>query len=182
MDVASPIAAETRQATPPPPSPPAPVDEPIAVDSESTTEPVVAESGTPAPEAPATPIVVDEEPQPLTAEELEQQANRKRKSAAAADESKKRGKRMFGLLTSTLRQAKTETTNLSGAAKKRMELEQRLASKLQGERAELEAKTNRERESKGLKLSVTKKEEEIARTDSIVSFSRASNEDATGCR
>lgn len=117
----------------------------------------------------ASPVVA--RPAEPTAEELEAQATKKRKLAVVADESKKRGRRMFGLLQSTLKQAKTATdpSQLSGAAAKRKELEDRLVKKLQGEKAELEAKQNREREQKELRLNVVKKEEEIGRAQAIVS-------------
>lgn len=106
-----------------------------------------------------------------TAEELEAQATKKRKLAVVADESKKRGRRMFGLLQSTLKQAKTATdpSKMTGAAAKRKELEDRLAKKLQGEKDEMEMKHSREREQKELKLDVVKREEEIGRAESIVS-------------
>lgn len=149
-----------------------------ATRSPTPNEPASAEGGS----TEATPIVVDGEGTPApppaaeekapspTPEELEAQALKKRKLAVVADESKKRGRRMFGLLQSTLKQAKSAGENVSGAARKRIELEERLASKLKGEREEMERKGKSERESKELKLQVVRKEEEIGRIEAIVRF------------
>lgn len=108
----------------------------------------------------------------LTEMDIEALAAKKRKLAVIQDESKKRSKRMFGLLQSTLVQAKKEVVkmNVSGAAQKRIELEERLAKKLSGEKEEMEEKRRRDRESKELRLSVTKKEEEIRNVETIVSW------------
>ncbi|ORY90152.1 hypothetical protein BCR35DRAFT_299707 [Leucosporidium creatinivorum] len=165
MDTETASASPARQASPPPadsPAPEAPAAE--AAPTDEATPIAVDGEGSPAPAA--APVEEDKPAEP-TAEELEAQALKKRKLAVVADESKKRGRRMFGLLQSTLKQAKTAGENVSGAAQKRRELEERLANKLKDEKEEMERKGRSEREMKELKLQVVKKEEEIGRTEAI---------------
>lgn len=106
-------------------------------------------------------------PEP-TAMELEAAATKKRKMAALADENKKRNRRMFGLVTSTLAQAKDQTKKVLGASQKRVDLESRLADKLKKEREEMEEKRLREKSTKDLKFGVVRKEEELATAEAIV--------------
>ena len=104
--------------------------------------------------------------------DIEAEAAKKRRQAILKAENEKRGKRMFGLMRGTLEQAKKETGKLSGVTKNRQEVEERLHATLHRERAALEEKRQRERETKELRLDVIKKEEEIANAESIVRPSR----------
>lgn len=117
------------------------------------------------PRAEASPPAVEEVVEKVDVEVL---AAKKRSLQIVAEESKKRGKRMFGLLQSTLAQAQKQSGARAGASKKRQEIEERLAAKLSAERAEMEEKRRRDREGKDLRLAVTRKEEEIANFESIV--------------
>ncbi|KAK4055151.1 hypothetical protein OIV83_000431 [Microbotryomycetes sp. JL201] len=100
-------------------------------------------------------------------DDIEVQAAKKRRMAVAADESKKRGKRMFGLLQNTLQQAKKDTGSLAEKNKRRTDIEKRLQDKLMSERQEMEKKREREQESRELKLDVLRKEDELAKAESI---------------
>ncbi|KAM0793537.1 hypothetical protein ACM66B_000975 [Microbotryomycetes sp. NB124-2] len=104
---------------------------------------------------------------PAVVDDIEQQAAKKRRLAVAADESKKRGKRMFGLLQNTLQQARKDTGTLAEKNKRRNELEKRLQDKLASERLEMEKKREREQETKSLRLDVVRKEEELGKAEAI---------------
>ncbi|KAI5480816.1 Pinin/SDK/MemA protein domain containing protein [Pseudohyphozyma bogoriensis] len=160
-EVQEPIAAS------PVPKEASPARELADTEMKGTPPPTTESASEAAPEA-SSESLAPPPPQP-SEEDIEALAAKKRKAAAAADEGKKRSRRMFGLMQSTLKQSKEElsTGKLGGAAQKRRELEERLASKLSQEKQELEEKQNRERESKSLKLSVVRKEEEISTADSL---------------
>lgn len=169
MDTHSPGAqAQAEVAEASAPAPTEALEAPADVETPKAGTPIsVDAAASPAPAAVPAPA---EEPATKAPElTLEEQATKKRKLAVLQDENKKRGKRMFGLLQSTLKQAKCAGENVSGAAAKRKELEERLAKKLKGEKEEMEKKGMVAREAKELKLSVVKKEEEIGRTEAIVS-------------
>ncbi|GAA5878896.1 hypothetical protein JCM1840_000833 [Sporobolomyces johnsonii] len=139
--------------TPPPPS----STHPTHPDKESTDDAALERSTTPAHPA----------PHPDPDDDLEARAEKRRKLEAVRAESRKRGNRMFGVMLGTLKRAKQDTSVQSDAAKKRQELEERLASKLGAEKREMEEKLAREREAKELKLTILKKEDDIANADSI---------------
>ena len=116
---------------------------------------------------PAMPPPLARHPSP-TAEEIEAEASRKRQRAVVADEGKKRGRRMFGLLQSTLQQAHSETSRpKSGAARKREELEAKLAEKLGREREEGAEKAKAEKERRELRATVNRIEDSLASADGI---------------
>ncbi|SCV68070.1 BQ2448_191 [Microbotryum intermedium] len=97
-------------------------------------------------------------------------ASRKRKaSGIVADESQKRGRRLFGLLQSTLKQASTSKT--SEAAKKRQQLEDKLYRKLHEERKHMMDQRDRSKEARDLALAISLKEEELVRREAVVSAS-----------
>ncbi|KAK4705520.1 hypothetical protein P7C70_g687, partial [Phenoliferia sp. Uapishka_3] len=155
----SPVAEPTSiTPTPPADEEMAPAATETAGPSNSPPPPAKADSSPP---PAASPVRVE----PVI--DIEAEAAKKRRQAILQDENKKRGKRMFGLLQNTLKQAKKETGKLSGATKNRQEVEERLHAKLNGERTEMEEKRKRDRETKELRLDVLKKEEEISTAESI---------------
>lgn len=132
-------------------------------------EPVPTDSTSPERRDPAMPPPLAAKPEP-TAEDLEAEATKKRQRAAVAEEGRKRGRRMFGVLTSTLKQAQSETARpKQGAAKKREELELKLAEKLAREREQSESKAKVDKERRDLKAVVHRIEDQLANADSIVS-------------
>lgn len=148
---------------------------PMAVEDDA---PVASSSAPPAPNSPSTTTTTRLDPAmppPLarpaspTPEDIAAEASRKRQRAAVADEGKQRGKRMFGLLQSTLNQAKSDTARpKSGAAKKREELEHKLADKLAREREEGAEKARVERERRELRATINRIEDGLANSDSIL--------------
>lgn len=119
---------------------------------------------------PAMPPPAHSAPQQTPEESTALANSRKRASAASAEEGAKRGRRLFGLLTSTLQQAhKAAEAPKSGAARKREELEVKLAEKVRREREEGERRQWVERERRELKASVNRIEDSLANSDSIVS-------------
>ena len=104
------------------------------------------------------------------AAEQEELATKKRKQEAALVESKKRSRRMFGLLQGTLNKAKEEVGKLSGTTKQRQELEERLSKKLNGEKAVSEEKRRLGIEERQLREAVYRKEEEISIAENTVSL------------
>lgn len=90
-------------------------------------------------------------------EEVEMESKRK----AVELESRKRSKRMFGLLQGTLNEARKQT---QGSSKQR-ELESRLSLKLSEEKKELESK----RANKLQQIDSNKKEDELRSVETIVS-------------
>lgn len=102
----------------------------------------------------------------------EEQETKKRKADQADAESKKRGKRMFGLLQGTLNQAREQTGRLSGTTKNRQEVEERLSAKLAKEREVMEAKRLKGKAAKDLAHEINLKEHEIKVYDTTVSSAR----------
>jgi len=82
-------------------------------------------------------------------------------------ESKKRGKRMFGVLMGTLNKFKEEGNKQSDATKRRQNIENRLTQKLREEQEENARRIAKEQEVKNLKTSIIRKEDEIATLDGI---------------
>ncbi|GAA5939761.1 hypothetical protein JCM1841_003799 [Sporobolomyces salmonicolor] len=168
-----PVATEPSAPSPPPaddhPAPqpesttPPPAASTEAADRDIDLPPAAGPNGDAAAEGTPPPA----HPAPEADDDIEARAEKKRKLEAVRAESRKRGNRMFGVMLGTLKRAKQDTTVKSDAAKKRQELEERLASKLGAEKKEMEEKIARERETKELKLSILKKEEDIATADSI---------------
>ncbi|SGY95956.1 BQ5605_C036g11530 [Microbotryum silenes-dioicae] len=100
-------------------------------------------------------------------ESQDELASRKRKaSGIVADESQKRGRRLFGLLQNTLKQAGTSKT--SEAAKKRQQLEDKLYRKLHDERKHMMDQRDRSKEARDLVLAISLKEEELARWEATM--------------
>jgi hypothetical protein len=135
-------------------STPTEISTPIIVEADSTIIPTVI---TPTPTGPS-------------ADEL---AQKKRKlDETAAVESKKRSRRMFGLLQGTLNQAKEQTKSMSGTTKRRQELEDKLTMRLKAERVEMEGKIEEKRElqtkSRDLSNEIAQKEAELSTLDALV--------------
>ncbi|GAA6011764.1 hypothetical protein JCM11491_000743 [Sporobolomyces phaffii] len=108
--------------------------------------------------------------EPPAAPEPEQDpTEKKRVQDQLRQESRKRGNRMFGMMLGTLKRAKqqVDTSVESDSMKKRIELEKKLKDKLDGERKVMHLRTEREKEVRDLKASVSKKEEEISSADAI---------------
>lgn len=174
IDVLPSIINNNESSTPPPP----PSSD--AVPQASTSASVIEDNNTPPP-----PPAKDESTTPTreitppreeeiikekgpTEEELELQAQKKRKLAVVADESKKRSKRMFGLLQSTLQQAKKQVSSVKvgGQNIKFQEVQERLNR----EKLIMEEKRTRGREEKDLREQIDRKLAEIGVSESIVSF------------
>lgn len=126
---------------------------------------------------------MDEEDTPLDAEdgastwkrpvsEVQPEEQREVKRPKIVDDAatRKRGARMFGLLTGTLKKFKEETkkTGQSDAVKRRNAVEARLSAKLKAEQELGEKKAERSRTEKSLKLDVHRKIDEKVLLDSIV--------------
>ncbi|KAM0750393.1 hypothetical protein T439DRAFT_381087 [Meredithblackwellia eburnea MCA 4105] len=159
--VASPKAAEAdsvmeqvdRSKTPSP-SPAA-----VAANSEAASKALAASS-----EAAAEEEGEEKATKPEPVVDIEAEAAKRRRQESLKAENRKRGVRMFGLLQSTLKQAKQETGKIG---KNRQEIDERLQAKLSTERQEVEDKRRRDREAKDLRMEVSRKEDEIGTADSI---------------